>query len=340
MKNEVVVFELVGNTISSYEDSMGNRRKSAKSVGIPSQATILYEYPNGDTEIRNIRYMKNQKTIYVDEQPENADLIRQVSSPQFIDGHLAVKPSQSNLLEFLRKHPYNAANQHWDLDRQKVMFKERNPVAIAKELNSKNKQIVNASRLVYDSDFVGKIVPIAEYLGYDTNKESDLILWDIDTYARSNPEKFIDLLDSPMVERHTDITLAQRRGIIKIDGQRVIWSDGRQIVEVPTAFSPKEYFAEISFDEKYKSVWFELKRQLDNRPSVAEDSKTIAAPKTNKLDALSEINTLELIDVLKSNKTITWETPYYLINGKKIKGKDKLFDYVEKNKAELSLTLV
>ena len=95
-------------------------------------------------------------------------------------------------------------------------WNERNPVELARKANEGNKKIINASRLVYDSDFVGKIVPIAQYLGFDTDRESDLIMWDIDNYARNNAERFVELLDSPVIQRYSDVGRAIKMGIVRI----------------------------------------------------------------------------------------------------------------------------
>jgi len=342
-KNETVIFELILSNRSVYEDKMGNRRSTARSYSLPAKSTILFEDEDGDSYIRNIRYVKSEKSIFADEQSETLTgraLARQMSCPQFTDGILAVKPSQKNLLEYLRLNPYNEKNQHWGMEKQKAVFRERNPTEIARKANEQNKKLIHASRLVYDSDFVGKIVPIAEYLGFETDKESDLVLWDVDTYARNNPERFVELLDSPVIQRFSDVGRALKMGIIRIDGQRMLWADGRQILEAPTNYNTKEYFSEVSFDEQYYSVWAEIKRLMDKRSSPKEDAERIAAPSSSVIDEVKELTTEELVDKLKELGVIQWETPFYVIGNEKIKGKAKLLSYVFDNKKRLSAHLV
>lgn len=342
-KNETIIFELIQNSKSNYEDKFGHRRNTARSLSLPAKATILFEDEEGDTYIRNIRYVKSEKSIFVDEQSETLTgraLSRQMSCPQFTDGILAVKPSQKNLLDYLRWAPGNEKNQHWNLENQRPVFRERNPTEIAKKANEENKKMINASRLVYDSDFLGKIVPVAEYLGFEVDKESDLILWDVDNYARKNPERFIELLDSPVIQRFSDVGRAIKMGIIRIDGQRVLWADGRQILEAPTNYNTKEYFSEVSFDEQYHSAWTEIKRLMEKRTTPKEDAERIAAPKSSEVEIVKGFTVEELTDKLKEAGIIKWEMPFFIIGNEKIKGKAKLYEYVTEHKKRLSAELI
>lgn len=341
-KNETILFELCSSMKSMYEDKYGNRRNTAKSLSLPSKATMLHEDEDGDSFIRNIRYVKSQKSIFTDEQPDMTmrELSRQSSCPQFTDGVLAVLPSQKNLLDFLRNHPNNEANQSWGMEQQKSVFRERNFVELARKANEGNKKVINASRLVYDSDFVGKIVPIAQYLGFDTEKESDLILWDVDNYARNNSERFIELLDSPVIQRHSDVGQAIKMGIIRFDGQRLLWADGRQILEAPTSYNVRDYFSEVSFDDQYHSVWAEVKRLMDKRSTPKEDMERIAAPKSTEVEQLNDMGVEKLVEELRNSGVITWQAPFYVIGNDKIKGKASLLEYVAENKKRLSAQLL
>jgi len=342
-KKEIIIFELCSSINSNYEDASGYRRSTARSYSLPATATILFTDEDEDTYIKSIRYVKSHKSIYVDDQEEfssTVNMLRQVSKPQFTDGVLVVKPSQKNLLDFLRNHPYNEANQHWDMDRQKSVFRERNPVELARKANEGNKKIINASRLVYDSDFVGKIVPIAQYLGFDTDRESDLIMWDIDNYARNNAERFVELLDSPVIQRYSDVGRAIKMGIVRIDGQRLLWADSRQILETPANYDTREYFSEVSFDDQYSSTWIEVKRLMDKRSTPKEDMERIAAPKSTQVKELNSKTVEELTEELRDTGVISWEAPFFVIGNDKIKGKAKLLEYVSDHKKELSAQLL
>lgn len=342
-KNETVIFELCSNVKSMYQDKYGNSRTTAKSVSIPAQASMLFFDEDGDSYVRTIRYVKSHKSVFIDEQQDidpSVRITRQISKPQFTDGILAVKPSQKNLLDFLHNHPSNEANQHWGMERQKPVFRERNPVELARKANESNKKVINASRLVYDSDFVGKIVPIAQYLGYDTDKESDLVLWDVDNYARSNPERFIELLDSPVIQRHSDVGRAIKMGIIRLDGQRLLWADGRQILEAPTSYNVRDYFSEVSFDDQYHSVWAEVKRLMDKRSTPKEDIERIAAPKSTEVEQLNDMDVEQLAEKLRNSGVIKWQAPFYVIGNDKIKGKANLLEFVSENKKRLSAQLL
>ena len=76
-KNETILFELCSTEKSMYEDKYGNRRNTAKSLSLPSKATMLYEDNDGDSYIRNIRYVKSQKSIFTQQYglPENQPIL-------------------------------------------------------------------------------------------------------------------------------------------------------------------------------------------------------------------------------------------------------------------------
>ena len=226
------------------------------------------------------------------------------------------------------------------MEGQKSIFRERNPVELARKANEGNKKIINASRLVYDSDFVGKIVPIAQYLGFDTDRESDLIMWDIDNYARNNAERFVELLDSPVIQRYSDVGRAIKMGIVRIDGQRLLWADSRQILETPANYDTREYFSEVSFDDQYSSTWIEVKRLMDKRSTPKEDMERIAAPKSTQVKELNSKTVEELTEELRDTGVISWEAPFFVIGNDKIKGKAKLLEYVGDHKKELSAQLL
>lgn len=341
--NKTVVFELCTKLKSSYENAQGHKRNEVRSYGLPAEAVMLFE-EGEDSYIRSLRYMKSHRSAFKDIQDQDIEpskkIWRLISKPQFTDGVLSVNPTQANLLEYLRNHPLNEANQHWGLEGQKAIFRERDSVKKANEQNAKTRNMVKASRLVFDSDYLGKIVPIADYLGFDTNLDAELILWSVDNYARNNPEKFIELLDSPVMDRYSDIKQAVRQGVIRVSGQQIMWADGRQILDTPLNKEPLEHLAEVSFDNNYATVWKEITRLINKTSTPAEDANTITKGASSASAKLSEIDTEELMIELKKEKIISWEAPFFLIDGKQIKGKENLTQYVEKNKKALAARLL
>lgn len=329
--NETVIFELCQTTQSSYKEANGQPRRAERPFGIPATATIV----DDDGDIREIRYVKSQKEVFVDLQTINPNtrITRLVSKPQFTAGMLVVKSNQKNLLEFLRLHPLNEANAHRRTNGERSVFRERNPIEMAKKDNLSKKAQINAARLVWESDFLSKIVPVANYLKIDTSRDSDLILWDVQQYAEKNPTEFVELLDNQVVARHSEILRAVKMGVIRLDGQRLLWADGRQICETPANYEVLEYFAEVSFDDKYRTTYTEIERLLDKVGTKSGDEKALLKGGTSKDEEMSDLDAEELIEQLKEAKVIVWKIPHFTVNGQPIaKKKEDLIEYVKENK--------
>tara|TARA_R110000803_G_scaffold44486_2_gene94129 strand:+ start:1126 stop:2145 length:1020 start_codon:yes stop_codon:yes gene_type:complete len=329
--NETIIFELCQTTHSSYKEANGQPRRAERPFGIPAQTTII----DDDGDVREIRYVKSQKEVFVDEQriDPSKRITRLVSKPQFTAGMLVVKANQKNLLEFLRLHPLNETNAHRRTNGERSVFRERNPVEMAKKDNISKKAQINATRLVWESDFLSKIVPVANYLKIDTSRDSDLILWDVQQYAEKNSQDFIDLLDNQVVSRHSEIFRAIKMGVIRLDGQRLLWSDGRQIIETPTNYDVLEYFAEVSFDDKYRTVYAEIERLMNKVGGKGGDEKALLKGGTSKDEDMSNLDAEELIEQLKEAKVIVWKIPHFTVNGQPVaKKKEDLIEYVKENK--------
>jgi hypothetical protein len=320
---DTVIFELVGSNESSYQDKMGNRKKTTATYGLPYQQTILYtDLTNGEQYEREIRYLKSHRSIFVDEQNESLTqaqldkVWRLASKPQFTEGLLFVKANQKNLLAFLRNHPMKEGNEHLRVNeaKQRTVFRERNPADIARKNNEATKKQIKAESLVFTADFETKIVPIAKYLGIDTDREADLILWDVKVYAIQNGDRFLELMDSPIVGRFVDVERAVEYGFIRINGQRILWRDGRQIVEVPTNYSPIEYLSEVSFEQKYHSTWNEIQRLLDKENTPEKDAETVVEETPDVNSALDSLSAKDLYLELKERGIITWKPPFYVLD--------------------------
>lgn len=331
---DTVIFELIGNNHSSYQEGNGQPRRAERPFGIPAQCTII----DDDGDVREIRYVKSQKSPFVDLQTVNPNLriTRLVSKPQFTAGMLVVKSNQKNLLEFLRLHPLNEANAHRRTNGERSVFRERDFVAMAKRDNETHKKQINATRLVWESDFVKKIIPVAKYLKINIERESDLILWDVSKYAEQNPEDFIALLDNPVVTRHSDVTEAVNMGILRVVGQRLTWRDGRQIIEAPANYDILEYFSEVSFDGKHRSTWQEVERQMGKIGTPEGDEEAILEGGSQEAEDYLTMPTKDLIQFLKEKAIISWEKTHFAVNGEAVaKSNKELIDYVDDNKRTL-----
>lgn len=331
INKDLVIFELVGKTRSNYLDSKTRQEaRGLGSFGLKHTQTILYTETEGkhkgESYERQIRYMPDQRSVFVDEQNENlpdpsaANIDRFVSKPKFVNGLLMVKRNQKNLLNFLRTHPENEENQELRVNsKQKSVFRERNAEKIAAANNAKTMKVIKAEGLVFTADFQSKILPIARYLKIDVDQPASLVIHDVKIYAAGNPEEFLALMDSEKVQRVYRIEEAVSQGVLNITGQRILWSDGRQIVDVPVNLDPVHYLSEISFDNRYRSVYAEIERLTTvEEPTQEQDTNTIVENESTDTSALENLSTEDIFETLKAKKIITWVPPFWML------GKDKL----------------
>ena len=354
LNKDYVIFELISKERSNYEEPRtGNPVGGLGSYGLKHTQTILFHETNEKNEVvdtyeRVIRYMPNQRSIYADVQNDNIPETQQdkiprlVSKPHFINGLLMVKSNQKNLLEFLRNHPENDANPHLRVNnKQRSIFRERNPVAIAQKQNEQTKLLVKVEGMVFTADFDTKILPIAKYLKIDIDQDAQLILFDVKRYAVDNPREFLELMDSPKVERVSIIENAVAVGILRVEGQRVLWADSRQIVDVPTNYDPIHYLAEVSFDKSYRSVWAEITRLLDKRTNPQKDAEQIEQAPSTVEDSLDKINVSDLFESLKDAGEIVFKVPYYYAGEDRIgKGKEEALRYISENRKLFAVKLM
>jgi len=135
---------------------------------------------------RELRYARNQKSIFADEQDGNV-LLEPVI---FEDGFLMVRKNNQMLQQFLDHHPLKGKK-----------FEEINHEKDAEEdleyLNIEAEALIEAKGLeITEAEKIIKIV-----YGKDTSKMTSAeIKRDILVYAKQDPLEFLELLDDPMLD--------------------------------------------------------------------------------------------------------------------------------------------
>lgn len=329
ISNDNVVFRLVRPySANIIKDHFGNSRIFPRNFSIAAEAEVIH---NG--EIRVIRYMLGQKSIFADEQvtDKTRSLSTKIEKPNFQNGILLVPRNYKTLLDFLRKHPSNEENADYGLPNQKIYFREHKPHELARKLNEENKSKASAMRLVYESDFKTKIVPLARYLGYDIDRDSDLIMFDMINFAQNNPADFVELINSVKIERYDEVCEAVKRGIISYTQNAIKWRDGRNICSVPKNYEPLDYFSEISFEKDYSSTWGHIMSEMRKQGYGVEDEELLSETKTSKQETLEKYSATELFEAGLNSGDITFKFPSYELFGNKIKGKEKTIEFISEN---------
>lgn len=149
---------------------------------------------------RELRYARNQKSVFVDEQDGNV-LVEPVI---FEDGFLMVRKNNQMLQQFLQYHPLNGLKFE-EVDKEKDA---------SEELELLNLE-VDALAEAQDLDISKAESLVKVIYGRDTSKMTSAeIKRDILVYARQEPEEFLNLLDDTMVDIQSKVQTFFDEGLL------------------------------------------------------------------------------------------------------------------------------
>ena len=201
---------------------------------------------------RELRYARNQKSIFVDEQKGSATLAHIV----FKEGHLYVKKEKRSLQEFLDKHPHKG-----------VLFEEFDPIVQAEDdydYLELELQAMNAATNM-EIDQLEAILRV-EVGSSVNNLSSKELKRDGLLFAKRNAKLFLNLAqDENVVLRNFAIRAVEGRVISLADDQRTIkWTtNGRKLMTVP--FDENPYSA--------MAAWFKTDEGLEVYKSIEKKLK-------------------------------------------------------------------
>lgn len=195
---------------------------------------------------RALRYARNQKSPFEDEQDDNAILEPVV----FEDGMLSVPRTNPVLQEFLHYHPLNGV-KFVEIDNEKdasldveMMNMEIDALIAAKELDID--MIENVTRVLF---------------GRDTSKMSTAELRrDLLVFAKREPEYFLDVLTDPMLQLQGNVQMFFDKGLLSFRKNNTeVWyntsSNKTRMLTVPYGNDPKETVASyLSSDDGIESL--------------------------------------------------------------------------------------
>ena len=177
--------------------------KAPLSFMIPTKSSRSYSllyFDEEKNENRTLRYARNQKSPFEDEQDGNVILEPVV----FEDGMLHVPKNNPILQEFLHYHPMNGS-RFVEVDEAKDAEEE------VEILNLEVEALVEASKLS-----VEQIESLSRVLfGKDTSKTSTAELKrDMLIFAKSNPNDFLDAINDPTVKIQGTVQLFFDKGLL------------------------------------------------------------------------------------------------------------------------------
>lgn len=216
---------------------------------LPTRNSVHFAlmYFDEDTNTnRTLRYARNQKSPFEDEQDDNAILEPVV----FEDGMLSVPRTNPVLQEFLHYHPLNGV-KFVEIDNEKdasldveMMNMEIDALIAAKELDID--MIENVTRVLF---------------GRDTSKMSTAeIRRDLLVFAKREPEYFLDVLTDPMLQLQGNVQMFFDKGLLSFRKNNTeVWyntsSNKTRMLTVPYGNDPKETVASyLSSDDGIESL--------------------------------------------------------------------------------------
>jgi len=177
------------------------RNVSPLSLTIPSRNTRRFPLLYFDGKYnRPLRYAINQKSPFEDEQDDNAI----VEPVIFVNGFLSVSKTNPVLQEFLHYHPQNGQ-----------VFEEVNTEKDAQHeldvINYEVDALIAAKGLEIDElERVARVM-----LGRDVSKVSTAELKrDVLIYAKTSPQEFLNVLDDPMLNLQSDVSVFFDQGLL------------------------------------------------------------------------------------------------------------------------------
>ena len=205
---------------------------------------------------RPLRYARNQKSPFEDEQDGNAILEPII----FEDGFLHVQRANQVLQQFLSYHPGNGQT-----------FEEVNPARDAAEDLEIEEMILDAQLLARDMS-LSTLETVSRVLmgtGADTKSTAELKR-DVLVYSRNYPEDFIDILNDPSLQMYDDVVQIFGSNLLSLRNKnRDVYfnlkDNKTKILTVPYGENPNDimssYFQTDDGVETYKLLKQMLKKK-------------------------------------------------------------------------------
>jgi len=204
---------------------------------------------------RPLRYAKNQRTPFEDEQDGNAILDPVI----FEDGFLRVQRTNQVLQEFLYYHPLNGI-------KFTEMDEEKDAQAVVDKMNLEADALIEARQLSLEQvESIGRVL-----LNRDISKISGAeIKREILVFARKEPETFLNMLKDPMLKLQSKVQLLFDEKLLSFRNKnREVWintaAKKNKMINVPFNANGKEAVVDYFLTEDGVEVLMFLENILES----------------------------------------------------------------------------
>ena len=224
------------------------RSEAPLSLMIPTRHSSQFPLLHFDEEKginRALRYARNQKSPFEDEQDGNAVLEPII----FEDGFLSVPRNNPVLQEFLHYHPLNGirfveVNEEKDANAQvEKLNKEVDALIEARQMSIE--QIEMVARVLFNKDV--------------TKLSTAELRRDIIVFAKNDPHTFLDIVNDPSLKFQSTISLMFEKGLLAFrKGNKEVWfstpTNKTKMLNVPYGEEPMTIVASfLQSDEGIES---------------------------------------------------------------------------------------
>lgn len=252
-KIETFIYELNKSTIDSRTG-----QKVFPVVNLIPSEDVIYD-PETNTQ-KKIKYVRGEKSIFVDEQSESAS--NKKSEPIiFQNGILAVPYTNPLLKNFLDYSNYNSSNANRIASSKSIYF--------LVDKGEEAKVTVQRTIKEVEAASVALKMPLEQLLGYarvlgvNVDKSTDEIRYDMMQIAKQDPQSFVDGLDDPRTEYAEVFILAKEYNVLSNTKTDISWVNGGMICTIPLGVSPVEKATDFFMSEEGEVVYKEVRRRLE-----------------------------------------------------------------------------
>lgn len=211
----------------------------------------LQYYDKETGNVRQLRYAPMESSVFADEQSDNP-VLEQVF---FYDKMIVVPVNKPNLKKFLDYHPDNQANGGKEF---KALNLNEN-----REAEIQDEFLVHDAISIIKSKSISDLIPLAMALMINIDQDDLSVKRALVRYARSNPQKFLDMTTNPLVEIRSSVSQAFDFNIVRYNGGAVVWYDTNKVItSVPTGQDAKETLSRFCMTDSGASVLSEIEKQL------------------------------------------------------------------------------
>lgn len=199
---------------------------------------------------RGIRYCPQEHSIFKDEQMKES-----LADPiVFENGYLIVPRDKPNLIEYLRKHPFNGTKYY------EVKKEAKQEATLEDEMT-----VTEAKSIVLKTP-IEELLPVAVHYGIDI-AESDRTIKTMLSRSVNTPKEaawFLENWDSQYLQAKAVVLQGFEFGVLVLNGNNVLWNDGGVVMAAPHGTVPSDELAKFLISGDGASTFSLLSEKLSN----------------------------------------------------------------------------